>query len=136
MTTNGVRGLRRTVLRVFVVLTIGAAGAGAQTPAAPAQTASPGTAPAGNAEHGKRAYMDYYCYACHGTVGQGGRDGARIAPNPPALATITRYVRKPSGQMPPYTSKVLSDQDIADIYAFLRTIPPPLPVKSIPLLNQ
>jgi ubiquinol-cytochrome c reductase cytochrome c subunit len=124
------------VLSVFAALTVGAAGAVAQTPAAPAQGASPGTVPAGNAENGKRAYMNYYCYACHGTVGQGGRDGARIAPSPPALATITRYVRKPSGQMPPYTSKVISDQELADIYAFLKTIPAPPPAKSIPLLNE
>jgi ubiquinol-cytochrome c reductase cytochrome c subunit len=80
--------------------------------------------------------MNYYCYACHGTVGQGGRDGARIAPNPPALATIVRYVRRPTGQMPPYTSKVISDQELADIYAFLKSIPGTPSAKSIPLLNR
>jgi mono/diheme cytochrome c family protein len=136
MTTNGVRGLWRTVLGTFAALTIGLAAVEAQTPAAPGRSASPSAASAGNAENGKRVYMNYYCYACHGTVGQGGRDGARIAPNPPALATITRYVRKPTGQMPPYTSKVISDQELADIYAFLTTIPPSPSAKSIPLLNQ
>jgi mono/diheme cytochrome c family protein len=93
-------------------------------------------APSGNPENGKRAFMNYYCYACHGTVGQGGRDGARIAPNPPELATIVRYIRRPTGQMPPYTSKVISDQELADIYAFLKSIPATPSAKTIPLLNR
>ena len=99
---------------------------------------APGANPARtpSAENGKRLFSTHYCYACHGTLGQGGRDGARIAPNPPALATVVRYVRKPAGQMPPYTNKVLSDDDLADIVAFLKTIPPAPAVSSLPLLNQ
>jgi hypothetical protein len=38
--------------------------------------------------------------------------------------------------MPPYSSKVLSDSQIDDIYAFLKSVPAPRPVKDIPLLNQ
>jgi hypothetical protein len=38
--------------------------------------------------------------------------------------------------MPPYTAKVLSDQDLADIYAYLMSIPPPPAIDSIPLLKQ
>ncbi len=103
---------------------------------AQAPTTSSSQAPAGNVENGRRLYMADFCYACHGTMGQGGRDGARIAPNPPALATIIRYVRKPAGQMPPYTSKVISDQELADIYTYLRSIPPSPAARTIPLLNQ
>jgi hypothetical protein len=36
--------------------------------------------------------------------------------------------------MPPYRLVVLADQAMADIYAFLRTIPPPPPLSKIPLL--
>jgi hypothetical protein len=36
--------------------------------------------------------------------------------------------------MPPYTEKVLSNQDMADIYAFLQARPLPLASKLIPLL--
>jgi hypothetical protein len=36
--------------------------------------------------------------------------------------------------MPPYTTKVLPDQDLADIYAFLLSVPPPPALDSIPLL--
>jgi hypothetical protein len=37
--------------------------------------------------------------------------------------------------MPPYTSKVVTEADLADIYAFLKTIPQPPSVKDIPLLQ-
>jgi hypothetical protein len=46
------------------------------------------------------------------------------------------YVRQPAGQMPPYTSRVVSDQDLADIWAFLRSLPQPPAVKSIPALQN
>lgn len=38
--------------------------------------------------------------------------------------------------MPPYTSKTVSDAQLADIYAFLKAIPRPRDAKEIPLLNQ
>ena len=102
-----------------------------QSPAAPAAAAS-----AGNAENGKRLYMTQTCYYCHGTVGQGaGRVGARIGPPSRALAGFIRYVRRPSGAMPAITDQV-SDQDLTDIYAYLRTVPPARNPKDIPLLNQ
>jgi mono/diheme cytochrome c family protein len=130
ISTRHGRGWRTRLLVAGALVAL----ASASVPAQPSPAAQ--SAPTGNVENGKKAFTNYYCYACHGTVGQGGRDGVRIAPNPPSLTTITRYVRKPSGQMPPYTSKVLSDQEIADIYAFLRTIPASPSAKSIPLLNQ
>ena len=46
------------------------------------------------------------------------------------------YIRHPTGQMPPYTSKVISDSELADIYAYLKSQPTPPSGKSIPLLNQ
>jgi cytochrome c553 len=38
--------------------------------------------------------------------------------------------------MPPYKAKVMSDQDVADVYAFLQALPPPAPLSSLPLLQQ
>jgi len=98
-------------------------------------------APAGNAisgdvNKGKTLFSKYGCYECHGTQGQGTTAGARLAPKPIALAALIAYVRRPSGQMPPYTGKVVSDAELADIRAFLASIPEPPPAKSIPLLNQ
>ena len=101
-----------------------------------AQTSPSPQAPTGNADNGKRLFTSYYCYACHGTQGQGGAAGARIAPRPIAFAAFQKYLRQPTGQMPPYGRAVVSDQDLADLYAFLRSIPASQSSKSIPLLNQ
>ena len=91
---------------------------------------------AGNAETGKRIYMKNGCYQCHGTVGQGTIAGARLGPPPLTVQGMIRYVRRPAGQMPAFTEKVMSDKELTDVYAFLKTIPPPKPSKDIPLLND
>jgi mono/diheme cytochrome c family protein len=95
-----------------------------------------GAAPEGNEQNGKRLFAAYYCSACHGTMGQGGSAGARIAPRPIAFAAFQKYLRQPTGQMAPYTPKVLPDRDLADIYAFLRGVPAGPSAKAIPLLGQ
>src|SRR5437879_13813910 len=70
----------------------------------------------GNAEDGKRLFMKHNCYYCHGTSGQGGRDGARIAQTALNLQGLTRYVRRPTGPMPAFTEKILSDTELHNIY--------------------
>jgi mono/diheme cytochrome c family protein len=90
----------------------------------------------GDRVNGKRVFLRAGCYQCHGTVGQGGQAGARLAQTKLPLAAFTSYVRNPApGGMPPYREKVLSDQDLADIYAYIQSVPPPLPLSSIPLLK-
>jgi mono/diheme cytochrome c family protein len=87
------------------------------------------------AENGKRLFMTYYCYSCHGTEGHGGAGPRLIARATPDA--LIRYVRKPTGgNMPPYTTKVISDQDLIDIHAYLRSVPPSPQAKSLPLLQQ
>ena len=89
-----------------------------------APIASADQTPAPNAEKGKQLYASNACYFCHGTLGQGlAINGARIGPPSRAIAGFTAYVRKPTGAMPAFTEKILSDADLADIYAFLRTMP-------------
>ena len=92
----------------------------------------------GNAPNGNRIYTADGCYQCHGRVGQGSQSTAAPRIGPPAVTidAFARYIHAPTGNMPPYTSKVVSDQDIADIYAFLKSLPPAPAVKDIPLLNQ
>ena len=102
----------------------------AQTPQ-PAGSATPN----GNAQNGKKIFSSYGCYQCHGYEAQGG-PGPRLAPRPMAFAALSKYVRHPTGEMPPYTTKVVSDKELADIYAFLLSVPPPPSVQSIPLLNH
>ena len=90
----------------------------------------------GNADNGKRLFLRDGCWACHGYAGQGGRDGARLADTALTTAQLTRYVRRPSGAMPAYIDKVITDQELADIYAYVKSLPGPKPVKDIPLLNE
>jgi mono/diheme cytochrome c family protein len=90
----------------------------------------------GDADNGKKLFVAYGCYQCHGREGAGAMTGPRIGPPAITLAAVLRYVRAPSGQMPPYTAKVVSDQELADIYAFLKSFPPARPAKDIPLLNE
>ena len=118
----------RSTAILFTALALASLGM-AQT----AQTKSP--APAGDAAKGKKLFEADGCYQCHDHDAKGGA-GARLAPNPVAFAVFSRYVRKPAGEMPPYTAKVVSDQELADIYAFLQTIPVPPAAKSIPILNN
>src|SRR5579862_2786004 len=93
-------------------------------------------APAGNADNGKRLFVKLGCYTCHGYQGQGGGAGAKLAPRPLAAAALIAYVRHPAGSMPPFTGKVVADQDLRDIQAYLASVPAPPPANSIPLLNQ
>lgn len=105
--------------------------AGQAAPAGQA-TASARPTPGGNADAGRQAYMNKGCYACHGREGQGSpTTGPRLGPNPTPLAAFTRYVRTPRGQMPPYTEKVVTDAELADMHAFLRTRPPSASIDSL-----
>lgn len=94
--------------------------------------------PAGNADTGKKLFTKAGCYECHGREGQGAAQasGPRIGPSQRFIRPFIKYVRQPTGQMPPYTSAVISDQELADIYAYLQSRPRATPSKDIPLLNQ
>jgi mono/diheme cytochrome c family protein len=100
-----------------------------------ATQAPTGSAPKGNAETGKALFAKIGCYQCHGREGQGAVTGPRLNQNPIPYARFVSYIRKPTGEMPPYTSKVLSEQQAADIYAFLQSLPRPPAAESIPLLK-
>ena len=93
-------------------------------------------APKGNVETGKTLFMKYGCFECHGREAQGAVTGPRLNQNPITYTRFISYIRKPSGEMPPYTAKVVSDQQAADIFAFLQSLPKPPAVDSIPLLKQ
>jgi len=76
-------------------------------------------------ERGKQTYTRVGCYQCHGREAQGASTGPRLGPDPIALAQFTRYVRAPRNEMPPYTTKVLTDAELADIHAFVASRPRP-----------
>jgi ubiquinol-cytochrome c reductase cytochrome c subunit len=87
---------------------------------------------ADNAATGKQLFVKYGCYQCHGRQGQGSSAGVRLAPEPMPFASFARYVRQPRGEMPPYTAKVVTDREIADIHAYLRAVARPPSVASLP----
>jgi mono/diheme cytochrome c family protein len=94
--------------------------------------------PAGDSQNGKKLFAANGCYECHGYLGQGAAQtgAARIGPPQLSWEAFQSYVRKPAVQMPPYTAKAVPDKDLADIYAYLSSIPMPPKGKDIPLLNK
>jgi mono/diheme cytochrome c family protein len=90
-------------------------------------------APKGDVVHGKKIYVSYGCWQCHGYQGQGGA-GPKLAPQPLPYEAISRQLRKPRGTMPVYTHVTTPDQDVADIYAYLQSIPKARTVADIPAL--
>ena len=90
----------------------------------------------GNIDNGKRLFLRDGCWECHGYAGQGGRDGARLANTALTSAQLTRYVRRPAGAMPAYIDKVITDEELADIWVYVKALPAPKAVKDIPLLNE
>ena len=83
----------------------------------------------GNAVHGRAAFVHYGCYECHGTAGQGsGRRGSggwgpMLAPKPIPFSAVLAQLRRPRDAMPAYSALILPDQDAANIYAYLVSIP-------------
>ena len=121
--------MHRTIATAMFLMTVLVA-----TPVTAQQ--SSGSSAAGNAANGKRLFTADGCYECHGRQAQGGAAGPRLGPPRIPFEALKIYVRHPSGAMPPYTAKVISDAELNDIYAFLKTIPTPPAVKTIPLLNH
>jgi mono/diheme cytochrome c family protein len=96
-------------------------------------------APKGDAANGKKIYLADGCFMCHGRVGQG---GAYNGPAPVLAKTEMPFdgfkgqLRQPVQDMPAYSEAVMSDQQIADIYAFLQSLPGRTDPKAIQLLNN
>ena len=94
--------------------------------------------PSGNVEKGKRSFAAHLCSECHGFSGRGSERGSNWRTlNQTRLpwAAFLKYVRQPTGSMPAFrTQAQVSDADLADIYAYLKSIPPSPDPKSIPLL--
>lgn len=90
-----------------------------------------------NTTRGKQLYMATGCYQCHGTRGEGGGNaGPRLAPGPMPLEGFTLQLRHPRARMPVYTAVVMPDADVADIYAYLLTVPKGKTAAEIPMLKS
>ncbi len=118
---------QRIAITAFAVAALAAAMARAQD------------APQGDAVNGKRIYLADGCFTCHGRSGQGGayRDAAPIlAHTALPFDGFKGILRTPPNEMPAYSEAVLSDQDVADIYAFVESLPGPRSAKDISILNN
>jgi len=91
-------------------------------------------ASSGNVQAGKDLYLRYSCYACHSYDGHGGA-GARLVPMRMTVERFTAYVHNPR-QMPPYSTKLLSDAQLGDLWAYIKSLPVSPDAKDIPLLAR
>ena len=125
------RRLRNSVrlLPIAAVAVLMAPLAGQQ--AAPQGSSSPAR---GDATRGKALYESAFnCYACHGFDGQSG--SPRLIPMQRSEAAFIAFLRKPPREAMPKFADV-PEQDLADVYAYIRSIPVAAPpVDSIPLLK-
>ncbi len=89
--------------------------------------------------NGEAVYLRVGCQSCHGTVGHGGA-ARRLAPNTLPLSAFTAWVRNGTpgwsflAGMPAFPESVISNGDLSDVRAYLASLPPPPPVRDIPLL--
>jgi len=90
----------------------------------------------GDAARGKALFVQEGCYACHGTAGHGEPYGPRLAPGPLPFNVVLGQLRQPRSVMPRYDARFLSDQDAADIYAYLASVPAGPKASDIPLLRD
>jgi mono/diheme cytochrome c family protein len=95
------RDRQRAVVNVLAALILSATAAKAQ----------------GNILNGKELYSKYVCYACHGYSGENG-----LVPMRMNRFAFVKKIRHPR-QMPAYSAKVISDTQLTDIYAYLKSLP-------------
>lgn len=109
---------KRAALAAIVASALGCAllvhGAAAQAPKS-------GAAPAGNVAQGKDAFTTS-CSLCHGEQAEGAM-GPQIAGTSFSFSDFANRVRTGKGAMPPFDSATVPDAQIANIYAYLKSLP-------------
>jgi ubiquinol-cytochrome c reductase cytochrome c subunit len=126
--------MKTSIVAIVAVMAMAVAFSAVCLHAQPAPQAAPESAVVGSAANGRRLFSRIGCSECHGLEAQGAtQTGApRLGPDPMPSPAFVRYVRRPKGEMPPYTDKVVSDQDMADLYAFVKALPHPPDPKTLP----
>lgn len=77
--------------------------------------------PEGDSANGKRWYMMHHCSSCHGLNGNDGR-AVNIAGIEMSFGSFVRKLRTTDAPiMPAYPESKISEQDAADIYAYLKS---------------
>ncbi|MBI4310546.1 MAG: cytochrome c [Chloroflexi bacterium] len=75
---------------------------------------------AGATDPGRVVYLTRGCSTCHGVDARGGPVAPSLAGSPPA--TVERMAREGPGGMPAYSPAHLSDDDMADLAPYLRSL--------------
>jgi len=84
---------------------------------------------------GKLLFAANGCAQCHGTLGQGNPSaGIKLAPHPLPYSAFVAQLRKPRGEMPPYSAHLVNERDAHAIYAFLESIHDGRTAAQIPML--
>ena len=90
----------------------------------------------GDAESGALLFYQHGCYECHGFSGYGRQDlnntGSPILLNEQIFSAYLRGRQDvaplfPSTNMPNYPANAVSDDQVSDIYAYIRSMPENLP---------
>jgi len=79
---------------------------------------------------GRALFSRYQCWQCHGTEGQGGA-APRIARTVYPFEAFSRLVRH-TNLMPAYSPRELSDDELREIWEFVRSRPEPPAADQIP----
>lgn len=123
-------------MRALLGMALGAAGL----------LASHGVHADGNAERGETLYRDFACYSCHGYKAAG-----RVPLSSSTSGVLSRadvfqtYLRlradenpiNPKNTMPNYSRETLSDAQVADLYAYITSLPEDVPeLEEIPLMQE
>lgn len=102
-----------TIVVVLVALVAAACGGGGGGAAAPSTQ--------GDAKAGAQAWAAKPCAGCHGANAEGGA-GPKLAGTSLPFDTVKNTVRNGrGGEMPKFSADQVSDTDIANIYAWLKT---------------
>ena len=100
--------------------------------------------PRGNAIAGQQLYFDHACYSCHGYTGETGVRalvGSGFLTTEDIFRTFLRLRADqnpilPSTQMPNYPQESLGDEEVSNLYAYIRTFSSNAPeLEDIPVLN-
>ena len=116
---------RRLLVLCLGVLFFGAACAGAP----PAQRPPRGAAPAitgsqEDAQVGEKLYVQKGCVACHGekAVGNQAIGAPKTAGTLLTFDEVLKQVRTPRDKMVPFTPQQVSDDNVRNIYAYLKSL--------------
>jgi mono/diheme cytochrome c family protein len=75
----------------------------------------------GQEQSGQRVY-DAQCRRCHGSEGRGTNKGPTLVPFKSTYEKVLQQVRHPECEMPSFSQSEVSDEEIAQIVAYLKII--------------